>query len=106
MGYLRTPLILSILLFGAAAAAQEVITIPATICNVDSPCTATINPIGTIRGRRFIWEPQTDITPYELARATGVLVIFAGDRSIFRDYTHLVDALPPEVKRHFREVLP
>jgi hypothetical protein len=45
-----------------------------------------------IDARRFEFRPLPDITAYELAKALGP--ILGGD-------PRSVDALPPEVKRHF-----
>lgn len=45
------------------------------------------------------WEPQADITAYELALAIPqMLVLMTGNYGYPQD---LVDGLPPEVRRHF-----
>ena len=47
-----------------------------------------------------LWEPEPDITVYELAVALGVMFAVAGKLRGQRLADH-VDALPDEVRRHF-----
>lgn len=69
------------------------------------PCMAQEYPvmtqtlIGTLHNRYYIYEPQRDITTYELALVTRILV-----RSLQLNAIKEIDGAPPEVKRHFREV--
>lgn len=55
---------------------------------------------GSWRTRQFGWEPKEDITTFELARAVPVFFVSASGA----DIGPLFDGLPPEVRRHFREV--
>jgi len=45
---------------------------------------------------KHFWEPEPDITVYELAVALGVM--FA---ALHNNVDNVVDALPDEVRRHF-----
>jgi hypothetical protein len=49
----------------------------------------------------YSWEPQPDITPYELALGLAAILPNVVDRNPFRTHVELIDDLPPEVKRHF-----
>ncbi len=59
-------------------------------------CATVTNPIGTISTRRILWNPQPDITTYELALSMPLLLASRGWETVF-------DGFPPEVKRHWRE---
>ena len=51
------------------------------------------------------WQPMPDITPYELARATPVLILMSLRPMNFNS-EDVVSALPPEVARHFTDQQP
>ena len=48
---------------------------------------------------RIIWEPQPDITTYELAMAIKVII---ASTEQFADVRATYDTLPNEVQRHFK----
>ena len=54
-----------------------------------------------IKSRQFTWEPETDITIYEIAMALPIFFIAIGGGG--HDVGVLVDKLPDEVRRHFTE---
>ena len=47
------------------------------------------------------WQPREDITTYELAQATPVIVAHM-HHGTPREAARAVDDLPPEVRRHFK----
>ena len=60
----------------------------------------SLQSTGTIKSRQFKWEPETDITTFELARAVPIFFLSAAGC----DISTPVDELPDEVRRHFTEV--
>ena len=51
--------------------------------------------------KQFNWEPQEDITAYELARCVPAFGISANYPHTVAKY---IEGLPPNVRRHFVEV--
>ena len=47
----------------------------------------------------YIWEPEPDITVYELAVALGILIA-----ALHNNVEPALEALPDEVRRHFTTV--
>ncbi len=56
----------------------------------------------TVLPKKYIWFPQPDITPYELALCTPMLVIIIIQRGEIE--ANLSEALPPDAYRHFKKV--
>jgi len=54
-------------------------------------------------GRSFKYQPQPDITTYELSLCMYLLMVQAWNRSL-RDEQTIYDQLPPEAQRHFQVV--
>ena len=54
-------------------------------------------------GRHFKYQPQPDITAYELSICMYLLMVQAWNRSL-RDEQTIYDQLPPEAQRHFQVV--
>lgn len=52
--------------------------------------------------KNFIWKPQEDITPYELAMCLKLLI---GSISGIRDLSLVFDELPDNCKRHIEAIL-
>lgn len=48
------------------------------------------------------WEPQEDITTWELAMALNILLPFVGGGLTEERAKDLIERLPPQVRRHFR----
>lgn len=56
-----------------------------------------------VQSRSYTFEPLPDITAFELAQATKAILPFLAERNVFAPSPlHLIDDLPPEVKRHFK----
>lgn len=54
--------------------------------------------------RSYTFEPKGDITAPELALALKAILPIITQRNVFGpSHIELIDKLPPEVKRHFRE---
>ncbi|THK37671.1 hypothetical protein EHS39_13635 [Ensifer sp. MPMI2T] len=53
--------------------------------------------------RNYIWQPQEDITAYELARAVEVMFVAMMQQG---DCDAAFERLPDEAKRHFEVVKP
>lgn len=74
---------------------------PPAIIQTDStsqgPSSGTVTiPSNVLRAMRsYKWEPQADITPYELAQAIPLFFNTRGP-------ANAIEELPPEVKRHFK----
>lgn len=51
--------------------------------------------------RLITWNPQPDITVYELSMALSVLLPAAVSQATNKPWAPPVDEMPPEVRRHF-----
>ena len=74
-----------------------------TVCNTIICGIAETLTMNQSHNRWYVFEPKDDITPIELAVALKAILPFIASQNPFRDYTSLIDELPPNVKRHFRE---
>ena len=74
-----------------------------TVCNTINCGRTDAVTMNQFHNRWYVFEPKDDITPIELAVALKAILPFIASQNPFRDYTSLIDELPPNVKRHFRE---
>ena len=63
-------------------------------------------PIIGQRRRVFVWNPQLDITPYELAHLLPVMLLNNRPGTTQEQITKAVEGLHPNLKRHFTEIDP
>ena len=55
-------------------------------------------------GKIYVWEPQQDITAYELALVLPVFIIAAAKPHFIDGVDDMISDLPEEVARHIRVV--
>lgn len=64
------------------------------------PWSVTAVPIALVKPLpTYLWKPQENITAYELALAMPILI----GRDWHQDYGKMIEALPPEARRHFEK---
>lgn len=78
--------------FGARAdctgCASPDLPLPGKLITGTGTTALTVKP-----ARNYLWDPQPDITSYELARALPFAL----------GYSPAIETAPPEVRRHFKE---